>query len=99
MATPPRSARLLPDGTSLRNRLLTAIPLADYGRLRRHLRMNHVKTGETLQDHARPITDVHFPNGGVFSVTMSMRNGALAEVASTGEPPIHHAVRRLQCAA
>jgi hypothetical protein len=46
--------------------------------------MNDVKTGETLQDHATRITDVYFPNGSVFSVTMSMPNGALAEVATVG---------------
>jgi CRP-like cAMP-binding protein len=73
-----------PDGTTLHNRLLTAVPPPDYARLLRHLRMNDVKMGETLQDHDRRITDVYFPNGGVFSVTMRMRNGALAEVATVG---------------
>ena len=80
----PQSARRLPDGTPLHNRLLAALPLVDYDRLLKHLRMNDVKTGETLQDHATRITDVYFPNGGVFSVTMSMHNGALAEVAIVG---------------
>jgi CRP-like cAMP-binding protein len=79
-----RSARLLPDGTPLHNRLLAALPLADYVRLQQHLRMTDVKIGETLQDHTSRITDVYFPNGGVFSVTMSMRDGALVEVATVG---------------
>ena len=81
---PPRSARLLPDGTALHNRLLAALPLVDYARLLTHLRMKDVTTGETLQDDATRITDVYFPNGGVFSVTMRMRNGALVEVATVG---------------
>jgi CRP-like cAMP-binding protein len=85
MRTPgPRSGRLLPDGTPLHNRLLAALPLVDYARLLKHLRMNDVKTGETLQDQAARITDVYFPNGGVFSVTMSMRDGVLVEVATVG---------------
>lgn len=83
MRTVPR-ARLLPDGTLLHNRLLAALPLEDYLRVRSHLRMRDVRTGETLQDEATRITDVYFPNGGVFSVAMSMRNGSLVEVATIG---------------
>ena len=30
------------------------------------------------------LTDVFFPNGGVFSVTNEMRDGALVEVATVG---------------
>jgi len=84
-ASTPRSARLLPDGTPLLNQLLAALPRVDYARLLKHLRMNDVRTGETLHDHATRITDVYFPNGGVFSVTMTMRNGALVEVATVGD--------------
>jgi CRP-like cAMP-binding protein len=43
-----------------------------------------VTTGETLQAHREPITDVYFPNGGVFSVTTEMQNGGLVEVATVG---------------
>jgi CRP-like cAMP-binding protein len=80
----PHSARLLPDGTLLHNRLLAALPRVDYTRVLTHLRMNHVKTGQTLQDQTTRLTDVYFPNGGVFSVTMNMRNGTLVEVATVG---------------
>jgi CRP-like cAMP-binding protein len=78
------SARVLPDGTPLQNRLLAALPTADYRRILGHLRMNAVKTGETLQGEGARITDVYFPNGGVFSMTNRMRNGALVEVATVG---------------
>ena len=80
----PGSTRLLPDGTPLHNRLLAALPAADYARLQKHLRMNPSVTGRTLQEHGKPVTDVYFPNGGVFSVTNEMRDGALVEVATVG---------------
>jgi CRP-like cAMP-binding protein len=85
MRTPAvQTIRLLPDGTPLRNRLLAALPAADYARIRTHLRMQSVVTGRTLQEHGRPVTDVYFPNSGVFSVTNEMRDGALVEVATVG---------------
>jgi CRP-like cAMP-binding protein len=78
------STRLLPDGTPLYNQLLAALPSADYVRVLQHLRMNTVVTGRTLQEHGAPVTDVYFPNGGVFSVTNQMRDGSLVEVATVG---------------
>ena len=76
--------RLLPDGTRLQNRLLAALPARDYARLQKHLHMHTSVTGRTLQAHGMPVTDVYFPNGGVFSVTNEMRDGALVEVATVG---------------
>jgi hypothetical protein len=79
-----RSTRLLPDGTPLHNRLLAALPTADYARIQKHLHMNTGVNGRTLQAHGAPVTEVYFPNGGVFSVTNEMRDGALVEVATVG---------------
>jgi CRP-like cAMP-binding protein len=85
MASPTiQPIRLLPDGTPLQNRLLAALPSAAYARLQSHLHMNIGVTGRTLQRQGRPVTDVYFPNGGVFSVTNEMRDGALVEVATVG---------------
>ena len=85
MRTPtPLATRLLPDGTPLHNRLLAALPAGDYARIRKHLRMNDGVTGRTLQEPGSPVTEVYFPNGGVFSVTNEMRDGALVEVATVG---------------
>ncbi len=61
-----------------------ALPLRDYARIQKHLQMHTVGIGETLHEHGSPVTDVYFPNGGVFSVTNEMRNGALVEVATVG---------------
>ena len=79
-----RSTRLLPDGTPLHNRLLAALPRSDYDRILPYLRMRTVTTGETLQAHRERITDVYFPNGGVYSITSEMRNGRQVEVATVG---------------
>ena len=78
------STRLLPDGTPLQNRLLAALPAGDYARLQEHLQMNAAVIGRPLQEHGTPVSDVYFPNGGVFSVTNEMRDGALVEVATVG---------------
>lgn len=79
-----RSTRLLPDGTPLHNRLLAALPRAEYDRLLPYIRMSTVITGDTLQAHRVRIKDVYFPNGGVFSITNEMQNGGLVEVATVG---------------
>jgi CRP-like cAMP-binding protein len=79
-----RQARVLPDGTRLHNRLLAALPARDYARIQGHLRMRTVVTGRTLQAPRALVTEVYFPNGGVYSVTNEMRDGALVEVATVG---------------
>ena len=78
------STRVLPDGTPLQNQLLAALPAADYDRIARHLHLRSTVVGATLHEHGRRINDVYFPNGGVFSVTNRMRDGALVEVATVG---------------
>jgi CRP-like cAMP-binding protein len=85
MRTPAvSSARLLPDGTRLQNRLLAALPAVAYARILTRLQMHSVVIGRTLQEHGKPVTDVYFPNGGVYSVTNEMRDGGLVEVATVG---------------
>jgi hypothetical protein len=79
-----RASRVLPDGTPLHNRLLAALPAADYARIQKHLHMTTAVIGRPLQAHGTPVTEVYFPNGGVFSVTNQMRDGALVEVATVG---------------
>ena len=76
--------RLLPDGTPLQNRLLAALPADDYSRVLKHLHMHKGVPGRTLQHQGRTVKQVYFPNGGVFSVTNEMRNGALVEVSTVG---------------
>jgi CRP-like cAMP-binding protein len=79
-----QSIRLLPDGTRLQNRLLAALPAKAYANVEPHLQMNTAVAGHTLHSHGAPVTEVYFPNGGVFSVTNQMRNGNLVEVTTVG---------------
>ena len=76
--------RVLPDGTPLQNRLLASLPTIEYDRIVSHLRLESAVLGDTLHEHGRRIEHVYFPNGGVFSVTNRMRDGALVEVATVG---------------
>ena len=76
--------RLLPDGTPLQNRLLGSLPTIEYDRIAKHLRLESAVVGAALHDHGRRIEHVYFPNGGVFSITNRMRDGALVEVATVG---------------
>jgi CRP-like cAMP-binding protein len=78
------NGRLLPDGTPLKNRLLAALPEDVYARVAKDLRMIKVTVGEPLMQHGMPVTDVYFPNGGVYSITNQMKDGSLVEVATVG---------------
>ena len=69
---------LLPDGAFAR------APAVDYARFQMLLRMHSGVRGPALQDHDAPVGDLYLPNGGVFSVTNDMRDGALVEIATVG---------------
>ena len=78
------NGRFLPDGTPLKNRLLASLPEDLYARIAKDLRMLKVEVGVPLLQHGMPVTDVYFPNGGVYSVTNQMNDGSLVEVATVG---------------
>jgi CRP-like cAMP-binding protein len=80
----PDTARILPNGVPLLNRILLALPDDVYRRVASDLRIIDVTVGETLQADGVAIRDVYFPNGGVYSITNQMRDGRLIEVATVG---------------
>src|SRR4029078_9437817 len=84
MRVPRGPTRYLPDGSPMRNRLLALLSKRDYERVVEHLRLERGVPGDTIQADGSRITEVYFPNGGVFSVTNQMRDGALVEVATIG---------------
>lgn len=84
MASTRVSARLLPDGTPLRNRLLAALPQDVYAKVASDIRMVKVAVGDTLLENGVAVSHVYFPNTGVYSVTNEMRDGELVEVATVG---------------
>lgn len=76
--------RVLPGGVPLQNRLLASLPEQVYAAVAKSLRMRKVTVGDALFEHGVAVTEVFFPNGGVYSVTNQMRDGALVEVATVG---------------
>ena len=56
--------------------------------------MNTGVTGRALQEHCTPVTDVYFPNGGVFSVVAAdSGSGRLHGVFVETGVSRHHARR------
>lgn len=66
------------------NRLLAGLPQADYQRLALHLSTIKVERNQVIQRAGEPIRHVYFPNGGLFSVTAGLPDGAMIEAATIG---------------
>lgn len=67
-----------------RNRLLSALPPEEFGRLAPHLTEKPLTFKQSLSKPHEPITHVCFPDSGVCSVMSVMRSGAAAEVGTVG---------------
>jgi CRP-like cAMP-binding protein len=72
------------DAHTPKNRLLAALPADDYQRLLPHLTSVKVEWKQVLYNMGGPVTEVYFPNGGVFSITTAMSDGGMVECASVG---------------
>jgi CRP-like cAMP-binding protein len=66
------------------NRLLSALPDADWSRLLPDLEWVQLTHGETLYEAGAPLRQVHFPVTANVSLVSSMRDGSSAEVAVVG---------------
>ena len=66
------------------NRLLAALPPADYLRILPSLRLIPMKFKQVLQKHGEKVTTVYFPWGGVCSIVNVMQDGRMVEVATVG---------------
>jgi CRP-like cAMP-binding protein len=67
-----------------RNKLLAALPDADFERLRPHLEPSSLPLGLTLYGSGVRMTHVYFPTEGIVSLLYVMESGASAEIALTG---------------
>lgn len=67
------------------NRLLAALPPADYARLRPHLEPVALARGDVLYDVDVPIAHAYFPTGGVVSLVTPLAGGVAIEVAMVGD--------------
>jgi CRP-like cAMP-binding protein len=66
------------------NRLLAALPSADYQRLSSTLQITPLKLKEILQKPGEPVEHVYFPGGGFCSIVTVLENGSMVEVATVG---------------
>jgi CRP-like cAMP-binding protein len=72
------------DGGRVKNRLLGALPGAEYERLLPHLDEVTLPAGRTIYHHEEPIRSVYFPTDAVIAVLSATADGGTAEVAMAG---------------
>jgi CRP-like cAMP-binding protein len=82
---PPPAQRPPPAVTRPKNRLLAALPAEDFQRILPDLTTVPMAVRQVFQKRGEPTRYVFFPNGGVCSVTSTMKNGAAVEVATVGD--------------
>jgi CRP-like cAMP-binding protein len=68
-----------------KNRLLAALPADVLRRIRPDLVTVPMTLKHVFHKRGQPIRHVYFPNGGVCSLTATMKNGAAVEVATVGD--------------
>ena len=70
--------------SSPRNLILAALPPEEHSLLRRYLEFVPLKSGEVLWEPNQALDSVYFLDKGMVSFVVIMRNGASAEVGTTG---------------
>src|SRR5258705_3271095 len=73
-----------PAASGPRNLLLARLPTSDYARLLLHMKRLPLTHRLLLLKRDQPIPHVYFPEGGVCSLTTSMKDGSAVEVATVG---------------
>ena len=73
-----------PPPTGNPNRLLAALPAADYARILPSLTVVPLKLKDTLHKPGEPIRDVYFPGGGFCSMLTVLEDGKMVEIATVG---------------
>jgi CRP-like cAMP-binding protein len=73
-----------PAPTSNPNRLLAALPAADYTRILPSLTVVPLKLKDILHKPGDPIRDVYFPGGGFCSMLTVLEDGSMVEIATIG---------------
>jgi CRP-like cAMP-binding protein len=78
----PSANRPPPAGNA--NRLLAALPAADYARILPSLTVIPLKLKDILHKPGDPIREVYFPGGGFCSMLTVLEDGRMVEVATIG---------------
>lgn len=73
-----------PPGAGNPNRLLAALPAADYARVLPSLIVVPLKLKDILHKPDEPIRHVYFPGGGFCSMLTVLENGSMVEIATIG---------------
>jgi CRP-like cAMP-binding protein len=79
---PPSADRPPPAGNP--NRLLAALPAADYTRILPSLTVVPLKLKDIIHKPDQPIRDVYFPGGGFCSMLSVLEDGSMVEIATVG---------------
>jgi CRP-like cAMP-binding protein len=66
------------------NRLLAALPAADYARILPSLTVVPLKLKDVLHKPGVPIREVYFPGGGFCSMLTVLEDGSMVEIATVG---------------
>ena len=66
------------------NNLLASLPPEDYQRVSAELTWRPLKVRQVLHKHGEPIAEVYFPGRSVCSITNTMEDGGVVEVAMIG---------------
>jgi len=66
------------------NRLLKALPSEEYQRIASDLVYRPLRVRQVLHKHGERLTKVYFTGRGICSITSSMEDGAVVEVATVG---------------
>jgi CRP-like cAMP-binding protein len=82
-----RSTAIRPPPTTpkAQNRILAALPPAEFRRLAPHLTTVPVRTKQILYKQGERVEHVYFPNGGVISITAVLPDGITVEAATVGD--------------
>jgi hypothetical protein len=75
----------MPDRSDPRtNKLLAALPSAEWQRWIPQLEAVHLPLGQVLSDSGRTMTHAYFPTSAIVSLLYVMENGSSAEIAVVG---------------
>ncbi len=71
-------------GDSRQNKLLAALPDAEWRRLHRHLEPIEIPLGETLREPGSQLTYAYFPTTAIISLLHATADGTSTEIAAVG---------------
>lgn len=66
------------------NKLLAALPAAEYQRLAPHLEQVSLSLKQVLYEPGKPVTAVYFPTAGLISLVSILENGTTSEIGLVG---------------